>query len=64
MGYHATSKMVKELAKRLCKDPNNFAAKSMRRSAAIQLTKRGTSLAVFQMAGNWKGVITSMKKQV
>ena len=55
------SKMVKELAKRLGRDPSKFASKSMRRSAATQLAEVGMPTTGSQMVGNWKGVTTPME---
>ena len=61
MGEHALSKMAKELAVRLGKDPKNCADESFHRSADTQLAEAGTSVVGFQMAGNWKGVATPLE---
>ena len=61
MGEHALSKMAKELAVRLGKDPKNYTAKSFRRSAATQLAEAGMSVVGLQMAGNWKSTTTALE---
>ena len=55
MGEHAVSKMAKDLAKRLGRDPIKFVLPSMRRLAATQLAEAGISVAGPQMTGDWKG---------
>ena len=61
MGEHALSKMCKELAVRLGKDPKNWTAKSFRRSAATQSAETGMSVVGLQIAGDWKGAATPLE---
>ena len=52
MGEHTISNVAKDIARRIGKDPGNFAAKSMRRSMEIHLAELGASITGFQMVGN------------
>ena len=61
MGEHAIGRMVKELVKRLGKDPSKFTTKSLRRSSATHLAEVVLFITGLQMVGNYKGVTTPME---
>ena len=56
MGEHALSKIAKQLATRLGKDPKNYAATFFRRSTSTKSSEAGMLVVGLQMEGCWKGV--------